>query len=167
MDEISETLSEIVVKTSLTQQSSNSNEIFVSCCTISLFRKRFQNCLLGFVLILFLYSEHSLHRFLMAETRNEATPIDLLAHGLLNQFKSLQNLEVQLTELLSKQNEMLEKGFHELEVKIDPSNAEIMEVSLMVRHLRININSMPSSSVRIISDEEDELISSQAEDIEI
>lgn len=65
----------------------------------------------------------------MAETHS----IDLLAHGLLNQFTSLQNLEVQLTELLSKQKEMLEKGFHELEVSIDPSDAEIAEVSLMVR----------------------------------
>lgn len=67
----------------------------------------------------------------------ETGPIDLLAHGLLNQFTSLQNLEVQLTELLSKQKEMLEKGFHELEVSIDPTDEEIAEVSLMVSGLSL------------------------------
>lgn len=58
-------------------------------------------------------------------------PVDLLSNGLLDQFTSLKDLEKQLTQLLSKQCEMLENDFNELNhYKTDE---QLAEISLMVR----------------------------------
>lgn len=57
------------------------------------------------------------------------TSIKLLSDGLLNQFSSLQEIEQMLTQLLEKQNQILEKDIKELDFYQDE---QLQEISLMV-----------------------------------
>lgn len=91
-------------------------------------------------------------------------PVDLLSNGLLDQFTSLKDLEKQLSQLLSKQCEMLENDFKELNHY--QTDQQLAEISLMVRL----VESFLACSFRIhftrpqfILDEEDEPVSTQAE----
>lgn len=69
---------------------------------------------------------------------DEKQPVEKLADGLLDQFQSLKKLEKMLSEMLEKQQELL-NGITELNEFGD----EISEVSLMVSYLLLS--AQPSS----------------------
>lgn len=57
--------------------------------------------------------------------------IDCLAQGLLDQFTELQKLEQTLSQLLAKQNEVLESSMQK--INLFENNQDIFEISIMVR----------------------------------
>ncbi|CRL00035.1 CLUMA_CG013323, isoform A [Clunio marinus] len=68
----------------------------------------------------------------------DSQTVDKLATGLLNEFISLNKLEVKLSKLLDKQNDMLNHKLDDLKsIYIQHSDEEIAEVSFMMKKIAI------------------------------
>lgn len=72
----------------------------------------------------------------MSKDSSNINSIDLLVQGLLGRFTDLRELEVLITNLTIKQDELIGKSIQEL--KFYQFNDQIAEISLMVTNVKIS-----------------------------